>query len=275
MIASGGQSPYTISIWNLVTKSLVKTFAGHTNNILTLIQIKNGLILSGSLDKTIKVWNISNQTFSKSLQLGSGVKVLTELSNKLIAVGLSNSMIQLWNISAGTLNSSLILYAKSTISIGFIIELSPNQLVSSDNFAWIKIWNLITTIPINVFSSPKGINAICLFSNNTFASYDGFVISIWSRNGVLIKNLQIRNGNYYSNSIYSYPIVQLNNNILAVASSSYDISIWNMENGKLMNTLVGHKNEITSMLANNFNIIVSCSLDSSLKIWSKYFLQEF
>ena len=271
MIASGGESPYSISIWNPVTKSVVKTFIGHTNNIQTLIQIKNGLVLSGSKDKTIKVWNISNQTFSKSLLLASGVQVLTELSNNLIAVGLSNSMIQLWNISAGTLNSSLILYTKSGISIGFILELSQNQLASSDNFAWIKILSLTKATTINVISSSYGMSAICLFSNNTFASFDGFTISIWTRDGVLIKTLSTRYSNYYSNSLYGYPIIQLNNNILAAVSSSYGISIWNIDTGKLVNTLVGHTNEITSMVANNSNTIVSCSLDSSLKIWSEHF----
>ena len=43
------------------TKTCILTLTGHTSFVNCLLQLKNGDLVSGSADKTIKIWNIETR----------------------------------------------------------------------------------------------------------------------------------------------------------------------------------------------------------------------
>lgn len=51
----------TIKVWNLETGELQRTFSGHTNRVISIAISPSGQIASGSLDKTIQIWNLNGQ----------------------------------------------------------------------------------------------------------------------------------------------------------------------------------------------------------------------
>ena len=53
-------SDNTIKIWDLESKTCLKTLCGHTNTVICLEVLTNGQLISGSFDKSIKVWNTEN-----------------------------------------------------------------------------------------------------------------------------------------------------------------------------------------------------------------------
>ena len=46
---------FTIKIWDLAEKKCNATLTDHHNYVLSLLLLKNGIMLSGSMDQTIKV----------------------------------------------------------------------------------------------------------------------------------------------------------------------------------------------------------------------------
>ena len=59
-----------IKIWNVTSGILIRTLIGHTSSVESLAVLDNGLLLSGSNDKTIKLWRVetadANSTIANS-----------------------------------------------------------------------------------------------------------------------------------------------------------------------------------------------------------------
>jgi WD40 repeat protein len=56
-----------IQIWNLESGMCVKTLKGHSGQISSLVLFKNANLMSGSLDKTVKMWNLAS-VFGNSVE---------------------------------------------------------------------------------------------------------------------------------------------------------------------------------------------------------------
>lgn len=53
-------SGFAVEIWSTGTSSLVRSLTGHANYILSLTVLQDGSLVSGSEDRTIKIWNTNN-----------------------------------------------------------------------------------------------------------------------------------------------------------------------------------------------------------------------
>ncbi|RNA02693.1 WD-40 repeat [Brachionus plicatilis] len=80
-----------INIWNLETNQLIRNLIGHTSHICNnncLHVLANGDLLSGSWDKTIKVWNPSDGTvkFTSPLHKSKVIKLAVLPSGNFISL---------------------------------------------------------------------------------------------------------------------------------------------------------------------------------------------
>ena len=67
-LASGsGSWDRALKIWDLENKRCDLTLLGHKREIKCMIQMKNGWLLTGSVDKTVKVWNIKRKCCIQTL----------------------------------------------------------------------------------------------------------------------------------------------------------------------------------------------------------------
>ena len=83
-----------IKMWSATSYTLVSTLSGHTSNVNALQIMTNGLIVSGSSDYTVKVWNQTTGTNILSFNpFGDAVVCIKEISSGIFAVaGLSESV---------------------------------------------------------------------------------------------------------------------------------------------------------------------------------------
>jgi WD40 repeat protein len=121
-----------------------RTLEGHTSGAISVSFSPDGsLIASGSLDKTIKIWRVSD---------GSLVRTLTGHTNRvesvtfspdgsLIASGSDDNTIKIWRVSDGSLVRTLKGHTSYVISVTF----SPDgSLIASGSLdETIKIWSHI------------------------------------------------------------------------------------------------------------------------------------
>lgn len=90
---------YTVNIWYTKFGTHVMTLSGHGNSITCLTVLKNGNLASGSYDKTIKIWNITNGQNIQTLIDNSLVTIITSLHNGDLIRGEQNWNIKIWNIN--------------------------------------------------------------------------------------------------------------------------------------------------------------------------------
>ncbi len=81
-LAASGDSTGTIIIWNWLTGERIFTLSGHTNILYlsSLDLFDSQTLISGSLDRTIKFWNIKNGTLIKTINVDIQVSSLVMLN---------------------------------------------------------------------------------------------------------------------------------------------------------------------------------------------------
>lgn len=116
---------------------LVTTLIGHEDSVQSLCQLKNGLVVSGSDDCTIKIWNVEKQECVKTLiKQIEPIYALCALQNGKFASA-SHKTITIWNENGKCL---MILNDHSDV-INSVIELSDGSIVSGADDGTIKIWD--------------------------------------------------------------------------------------------------------------------------------------
>jgi WD40 repeat protein len=91
-----------IYIWDINTLRQVATLIGHTDQVYLLELMPNGLLISGSIDYTVKLWNISSSSTSplSSISFSAQMSCMKPVSNNQFVVGFQANYIQFINISS-------------------------------------------------------------------------------------------------------------------------------------------------------------------------------
>lgn len=195
------------------------------NLLGTISYNKSGLILSGSFDNSIKVWDISSGECVKTLLGHSNwIFCIEILTSSLIASGSSDKNVHIWDIVSGKCVRILQGHLGSVYSIQV---LSFNRLASCSADKTIKIWNFNTGDCLHTLKEHKGeIWILKNLAHERFlsGSEDSF-IKIWNtNNGVCTTTLA-----GHSSSISCLEIMEKQ-----LISGSYDSSIklWDYQKGK-------------------------------------------
>ncbi len=78
-----------IKLWNLETNVCLRTSIGHEHEVNCLkISSDKSKLLSGSDDRTVRVWDISTGECLKTIDLNYPVNRLEILSSSFLAVGI-------------------------------------------------------------------------------------------------------------------------------------------------------------------------------------------
>jgi WD40 repeat protein len=147
-LASGSEE-WTVKLWDGNIGVLVRTLEGHTRSVQSVAFSQAGRLASGSMDKTVRVWNVETGACLWTFEHSSTVAtVMFSQDGRLVSRTLGNS-ISTWNMEEGTLiweNSRQISDQSTqcsvnfwTIAIGF--SRSGGQVVSVSNDGTICLWD--------------------------------------------------------------------------------------------------------------------------------------
>jgi TPR repeat protein len=116
----------------------ITTLEGHTGGVLTLIELSDGLLASGSYDKTIKIWDRLGNCINNLEGHRGYVCALIELSDGLLASGSEDNTIKIWDRSGNCINT----LEGHTRDVNRLIELSDGRLASGSTMDnTIKTWD--------------------------------------------------------------------------------------------------------------------------------------
>jgi len=123
-------------------KLLQNIVSGHSNWVFSFLKLSDNLFVSGSEDKSIKLWKLENNNFTLVKTLNGHedrVKSLVKLSEKLIASASFDKTIKVWNVETGENIQTLKDHEQHVLSL----EMFSNNLMFSvsEDFT-IKLWKL-------------------------------------------------------------------------------------------------------------------------------------
>jgi len=206
----------------------VRTFEGHTGGI-SCVQFDGSRIVSGSHDKTIKVWNVkTNSPWSVMTLAGhSGEVRCMHLEGNRLVSGSTDLTIKVWDLSISVNWSSIacrVTMVGHTDTVRCVqMDQDRDRVISGSYDTTLKVWELKT--------------GICI---KTLRGHSAPVLAI-----------------------------QAQGNRLISGSGDKTIRIWHLDTGYCATVLAGHNDAVTCLtLDREEQRIVSGSLDRTIKVWS-------
>ena len=143
LFAAGGNE----SIINLFSNSLehMGYFSGHKHTIQCLCAISNKILVSGSYDTTIKIWNIEDRSIMSTLSGHTkGVSTLCYVKEGVLVSGSDDKSLIIW--SKSTPESSIYSHKQTLTghksSIRGIIRINNREIVSGEHYGGLMMWNI-------------------------------------------------------------------------------------------------------------------------------------
>ncbi|AFY87416.1 MAG: Serine/threonine-protein kinase PknD [Chroococcidiopsis cubana SAG 39.79] len=247
--------------------TLTQTLTGHTDSVWAIAVSQDGrTLVSGSADKTIKVWDLQTRELQRTLTGHTDTVRAIALSQdgQILVSGGGEKTVRLWNITTGRPLGRLLGHGGPVWTVA--ISQDGQTLFSAGEDGTVKLWNaqngqLHRTLPAHdrrVFSlavSPNG---------QTFAtgSIDR-TIKLWDlATGRLLRTL--------TGHTDAVRAITFSPDGQHLASTSWDktVKIWNWRTGEQLQTLAEHEHRTVAIAyGHDGNTLMSASLDRTIKIW--------
>jgi len=278
---------------------LKSTLKGHSGNVSCLTRY-NVLLVSGSSDKTIKLWDEKGECIS-TFNANDYIICFTVFKDMIIS-GDYKGMIQYWNTSSGRCIKSIQAYNDSHInsltvinnllySCGdddgnimvwsedgeciYTIKAHSNyvyclieykgMLISGSWDSTIKCWSLSSSYDcINTLEGhSSGIRYLAVYDNYLLSGSLDRTMKLWGIDGRCIQT--------FEHEGYVISILVVDMFIIISGDSGGKMYIWSIE-GNLLESVEAHSSYIMSLVIHQ-NHIYSCSDDYTIKKWSFSYLK--
>lgn len=89
-----------IHIFDMTSYGKVKTLSGHTNDVMSVTMLNNGLLASCSLDETVRIWNVSSSTtVTQFSPFSAQVNKLKQLSDGSVVICGEFASLYKWDLN--------------------------------------------------------------------------------------------------------------------------------------------------------------------------------
>jgi len=250
-----------ITIFSALTGSQTAVLSGHTVWVWSLAFSSDGtLLVSGSTDTTIKLWDIQTGGVVKTFygHTDTVLSVSISVDNTMIASGSRDKTICLWNIGTGECHITIECSDKVT-TVSFS-PTNPQLLLSTSRNDTVQKWDTDghqIGLPIpgsHVSFSPDG---------TQFVSCKELAVTIWNTDsGEAVAEF------YLFNVEPSFCCFSPDRRFIACVAD-HTIYIWDITgpDPHLIKALIGHTDKITSLVFSSSLTLISASGDNSVKFW--------
>ena len=240
--------------------SCIKTFKGHTNKIVSLIELESGKLVTGSYDNTIRIWDINDKNGEEQvINETERVLSLLEFEKNKILSGTGDNSINLWDIE----NPDKIIYSFKghELWVNALVKCDDNTFASASNDSKIKIWDYYKRECISTLKGHADciLSLILLRNKNLCSGSADLTVRIWDLN--LGECISILKGH----TRWVKCVLELDNGILVTGSDDKSIKLW--KNGNNFKTLEEHAHSVRTFCQINENYFASGSFDYTIKIW--------
>ncbi|MBL7128352.1 MAG: caspase family protein [Ignavibacteria bacterium] len=242
---------------------------GHTSKVTSVCFSPDGnYILSGSSDKTVKLWDISNGKEIRNFtgHTRSVNSVCFSPDGKFVLSGSGDGTLKLWDISNG---KEIRTFDGSTTGVNSVCFSPDGKYILSggDYFdPTVKLWEISSRKEVRIFKGNfRFPNSINFSPDGKFAiiSEGSQSFSLWN----VSTGKEIRTFKGHTSAIYSLEFSPNGKYILSGSNDS-TLKLWEFSSGKEIRTFVGHKGCVfTVSFSPDGKYALSGSGDNTLKLW--------
>lgn len=141
-ILASGSNDSSIKLWDSQTGRLIHTFTDNSAKINSLAFNTNGRYLASSSDKTINIWNVQTQRFTRSLEGHTGEVTAVNFSpdGMILVSSSTDKTIKIWNYITAKNIRTLAKHGDSVETFAFSKD--GKILISGGADRTLRIWRL-------------------------------------------------------------------------------------------------------------------------------------
>jgi WD40 repeat protein len=236
----------------------------HKEAIRCAVVLRDGRLVTGSKDKSIKIWNPQSFKCIKELtHHTSHVVSLCELDNGILASGSGDTTIALWDVSNNFKLINVLNSHKNTVYS--IIQLRDGPMLTASGDKTIRVFDPYDKYLCNkVLEGQHKSGVLCLLQLR-----DGKIVSgssdttmvVWD--SLSFKAIKSLNG--HTNSVFK--VIQLSDDSICSASGDKTIRLWNSTSFCCFKVLEGHTNYVNCIIELKEGKVMSGSNDKVIRLW--------
>lgn len=234
----------------------VHVLNGHADSVYC-VQYDHDKIVTGSRDRTIKLWDISTFQCLRTLKGHQASVLCLKYDDTHLVTGSSDSTVIIWNWETGTPEQRLVSHSAGVLDVAF----DKDHVVSCSKDCTIKIWHRKTGKLLRTLTGHRGpVNAVQLRANRIVSASGDSLIKMWDlKTGEHLRT--------FSGHTRGLACVQYDGHTIVSGSSDQTIRVWNAETGECQRTLKGHKDLVRTLHFVGGRRAVSGSYDQTVKVW--------
>ena len=251
-------------IWDTATNDCIKVLEGHEGTVVSLALSKDGRrIVSGSSDKTVRIWDLENYRCLEVLQVGLDVLFVSFTLDELSLVIQFEKEWQIFDIRSLECIKAIPIYGWDFNSNGKIV-------VSSVSEKKLGIWEARNGALIHYIEYKEVVTAISIGNKYIISGHINGRLCVWDiQSGKCVQVIQGENSDM---SLHELSIVSLatdsdEQKIFSVAGIGV-LRIWNIQTGECLKTFQS-EGEVVGAIAVSCDgaLLVTASSQKTLSIW--------
>ena len=258
-------APDGIKVWALDGRCL-HSFQSSTSCLASTSDGK--YIVSGGMDKQVKIWDVKANCLLQSLQGHNGNITCVLVVGVMAFTGSADGMIKIWRIPQGDRLESL---ESHEAGIKCVAVSDDAEMVASGSFdKSVRVWSLSNghLKQCTVFEGHTDIVWCIRVTRDKKKAISGAsdkTVRVWSiQDQVCLHVLQ------HHESVKALAVTADSKHLISGDhSSSNQLRLWNLENGECLLSFEGHSHAVMSIiLVDNDRLVVSGSRDGTIKLWA-------
>jgi F-box/WD-40 domain protein MET30 len=146
-----GSYDKTVHVWNLETGEILKVLTGHTRCVRAL-QFDDAKLVTGSMDNTLKIWNYNTGQCIRTLQGHTDGVISLHFDSRILVSGSADKNVKVWNFLTGecfTLHGH-------TDWVNQVKIHRQSMVVSASDDTTIRVWDLNTRSCLKILEGHVG-----------------------------------------------------------------------------------------------------------------------
>ncbi len=265
-----GSSDGSVKIWKWddTEKPIQDTLFDHKRSVTNIaLHPNNKWMITGSLDETIKIWNLDTKRVIQELTLVEGPITTLALSSngRRLVAGYRKDRVRTWKLDKSAFLASLKGHKRSLIDMDFTKD--GKFLISAAIDKSIKIWNLRTRKPLRNYRAGNHVVQMIRFSptDKFFATGGGDgTAQIWdTARGKVVKRFKGHGGKV--NAVAFHP----RGNVLLTGGSDKSWILWDTKSGRIIRRATAHNDQVMTVgFSPDGRFFATGSEDAEIRVWS-------